>query len=211
MRLSAANLPRVRELELRDGSRVTARPVTPDDRVALQEGFRRLSPESRYRRFLSPMSELSDRLASYLTEIDHHDHEALLAITPDGHAVGVARFVRSREDPQAAEIAVTVADDWQRRGIATGLLEQLSDRAREEGVARFTALMLAENREMLEVMEGLGDVRVTGRDSGTMEVEMALPETGVGAHLLELLRGTAAGRLLAVSPLRNLAGDHPAP
>lgn len=203
MAQSQANLARVRELELRDGSRVTVRPVTPEDKGAIQEGFRRLSPTSRYRRFLSPMAELSNRLADYLTRIDHHDHEALIALAPDDHGVGVARFVRSREDPHAAEMAVTVADDWQGRGLATGLLELLADRAREEGITRFTAMMLAENREMLEVMEGLGEVRVTGHASGTIEVEMALPESGVGAHLRELLRGTAAGRLLAVSFLRS--------
>lgn len=201
----------MRELELRDDSRVTVRPVTPDDKEAIREGFRRLSPTSRYRRFLSPVAELTDRMATYLTEVDHHDHEALLAVAPDGHGVGVARFVRSEEDPQAAEIAVTVADDWQGRGLATGLLELLADRAREEGISRFTALMLAENREMLDVMEALGDVKVVARESGTIDVEMDLPEIGVGAHLRELLRSTAAGRWLAVNPLQRLGGAHGRP
>ena len=204
-RSGGVGLRGVRELTLRDGSSVEVRPMRREDKELLQEGFRRLSPDSRYRRFLSPMPELSDRLAEYLVDVDHHDHEALLATSPRGDAIGVARYVRSTGDERAAEVAVTVADDWQGRGLGTQLLELLADRAREEGISRFTALLLADNREMLDVLEELGDVRVTGRHSGTIEVETELPETGIGAHLLELLRHTAAGRWLAVSPLRNLA------
>ena len=66
-------------------------------------------------------------------------------ITTDGRGVGIARYVRDAEDPQAAEIAVTIVDDWQGRGLGTELLAQLSDRARQEGIRRFTALVAADN------------------------------------------------------------------
>ena len=80
---------------LRDGSRVAIRPVEPDDREMLAEGFGRLSPESRYRRFFTPLPELSERQLNYLTRLDHHDHEALVTVDPvTGECVGVARFVR---------------------------------------------------------------------------------------------------------------------
>jgi len=69
---------------LRDGARVTVRPIRPQDAVALRAGFERLSEESRYRRFLSPMQDLSGSMLRYLTEVDHHDHEALIAVGAEG-------------------------------------------------------------------------------------------------------------------------------
>jgi GNAT superfamily N-acetyltransferase len=143
----------------------------------------------------------------YLTQVDHHDHEALVALTDDGTIVGVARFVRWPRDPEAAEVAVTVADDWQGRGLGTALLGLLVDRARTEGIRRFTALMLATNREMLELLEDLGPVRILERSAGTVEVELTLPRRGTGAHLRELLRGSASGRYeLRPSALADVKG-----
>ena len=108
----------------------------------------------------------------YLTEIDHHDHEALIAFDRQtGDPVGVARYVRSPDDPARAEFAVTVVDDWQRRGVGTALLRRLSQRAREEGIETFTALLLAENHEMRGLLEKLGGFRETTIESGAMEVE----------------------------------------
>ena len=187
-------------LTLRDGSRVTVRPIRPQDAAALRAGFERLSQESRYRRFLSPMAEASSEpMLRYLTEVDHHDHEALIAAGADGTLVGVARSVRSRSDPRVAEMAVTVADDWQGRGLGTALLELLADRARAEGISRFTALVLTSNREMLDLLEGLGPVRLLEREPGTIELEITLPGHGTGPHLRELLRGSASGRYTVVT------------
>src|SRR6476660_3856548 len=88
--LKSASVPR---MMLRDGSRVDVRPIAATDKELIRRGFERLSPESRYRRFLSSMPALDDRALAYLTELDHHDHEALVALDGD-EAVGVARFVR---------------------------------------------------------------------------------------------------------------------
>jgi len=180
------------EATLRDGSRVEVRPVRRSDAELLLRGFERLSEESRYRRFLCSMPELSESMVRYLTNVDHHDHEAVVALDPvTGEGVGVARYVRDAARPERAEAAVTVIDDWQGRGLGTLLLELLAVRAREEGVTRFTALMLASNDEMMELLENLGPVRVIDREAGTVEVEAPLPAGGLSAELRHLLKLTA--------------------
>jgi GNAT superfamily N-acetyltransferase len=179
---------------MRDGSRVVVRPVHPGDRALLLAGFERLGPESRYRRFLAAMTRLTGDFVTYLTDVDHHDHEALAAIDPEtGDGVGVARFVRCRDRPDTAEAAVTVIDDWQGRGVGTALLDLLAERARAEGVVRFTALLLAENRRMLNLLEALGPVHVVDRQSGTVEIEAELPPTGAGRELHGVLGASARG------------------
>jgi RimJ/RimL family protein N-acetyltransferase len=176
--------------------RIEIRPIRPDDRELLAEGVRRMSPESRYRRFFSPMSKLSEQQLTYLTEVDHHDHEALVAVEAGTErGVGVARFVRSQDDPELAEIAVAVADDWQGKGIGSELLHRLTERARDEGVRRFSASIQEENRPMRGLFAELGDVRVTGRAAGAVEVVVDLPDEGIGAALRETLRAAGRGLL----------------
>jgi RimJ/RimL family protein N-acetyltransferase len=178
------------------GERIEIRPIRPDDREALADGLRRLSAESRYRRFFSPLDKLSEQQLTYLTDVDHHDHEALVAVeagTEQG--IGVARFVRSEADPEVAEVAVAVADDWQGQGIGSELLHRLTERARAEGIKRFSGSILEENRPMRELMAELGDVRVTGRAAGAIDVEVDLPAEGIGAALRETLRAAACGLL----------------
>ena len=85
---------------LRDGSRVLIRPVQSTDAPLLADGFARLSATSRWMRFLTPKKELSPAELRYLTDLDHHDHEALGALDHrDGRGVGVARYVRHADDP----------------------------------------------------------------------------------------------------------------
>ncbi|HEY2769864.1 MAG TPA: GNAT family N-acetyltransferase [Solirubrobacteraceae bacterium] len=180
---------------------VEIRPIEPDDKQALREGFERLSERSRYRRFLAPHGTLSAEELRYFTEVDHHDHEALVAIDPEsGEGVGVARYVRLREDPALAEMAVAVLDDWQGQGVGSRLVLELAKRARSEGIRGFTALLLAENNEMLGLMRELGDVHVLESGLGTVNVTVALPETGLG-RIPGLVRALAAGRL---TPARRL-------
>jgi GNAT superfamily N-acetyltransferase len=176
-------------IALRDGSHVRIRQGRRSDRELLLRGFQRLSPESRYRRFLSPMPRLPEATVRHLTNIDHHDHEAMIALDEQGaEALGVARYVRDPERPEAAEVAVTVVDDWQERGLGTLLLEAISARAREEGVRTFTAWMLARNQEMMDLFQHLGPVEVVDREAGTVEIEVAIPTAGVAPELRELLR-----------------------
>jgi GNAT superfamily N-acetyltransferase len=174
---------------LRDGSHVRVRQGRRSDRELLLRGFQSLSPESRYRRFLTPMPRLGETTVRRLTDIDHHDREAMIALDEQGtEALGVARYVRDPERPEAAEVAVTVVDDWQGRGLGTLLLEVISARAREQGVRTFTAWMLAQNQEMMDLFQHLGAVQVVDREAGTVEIEVALPAAGVAPELSELLR-----------------------
>ena len=163
--------------ELSDGSEVEIRPLGPEDKAGLAAGFERLSGLSRYRRFLSPTSHLSAKQLAYLTEVDHHDHEALVAIDPASHnGLGVARYVRSAQNPGEAEFAVAVADDWQRRGLGTALLRQLAERARAEGITRFTGFVLEDNQPMRGLLQSLGEVQQRDARDGTLEVWLDIPE-----------------------------------
>jgi RimJ/RimL family protein N-acetyltransferase len=163
-----------RRVVLRDGSQVLIRPVQSDDAPLLADGFGRLSAESRWTRFMTVKKELSPAELRYFTDLDHHDHEALGALGHgDGRGVGVARYIRSPRDPHAAEIAVTIVDDWQRRGLGTELLAQLSDRARQEGVHRFTALVAADNVAVAGLLRNVCASLVC-RGSGILEYEIAL-------------------------------------
>jgi RimJ/RimL family protein N-acetyltransferase len=163
---------------LRDGFRVLVRPVRSTDTWLLAEGFARLSERSRRMRFLGKKEGLSAGELRYYADVDHHDHEALVALDPAGGRVaGVARYVRDAGDPQAAEIALTIADDWQGRGLGTVLLARLSDRARQEGIGRFTAVVSCDNVPMGMLLRSVDAVE-TYRGFGTVEYEIALMRAG---------------------------------
>jgi RimJ/RimL family protein N-acetyltransferase len=167
-------VPEGRPVVLRDGSAVLIRQVRSTDAPLLADGFGRLSPASRQMRFLGVKKELSAAELRYFTVVDHHDHEALGALDrAGGHGVGIARYVRDADDPQAAEIAVTIVDDWQGRGLGTELLAELSDRARQEGIRRFTALADTDNVAVAALLRNAGAHLVRcGR--GTVEYEITL-------------------------------------
>ena len=98
-----------------------------------------------------------------------------MAVDPiSGSSVGVARYVRDDERRDSAEIAMSVLETWQGRGVGKALLHRLADRAREEGICRFTALMQADNRPMRHVLADLGDPLVLATASGTVELAVDL-------------------------------------
>ena len=171
---AARSQARGKRVMLHDGSKVLIRPVRSGDAPLLADGFARLSPQSRWMRFLGTKTSLSAAELRYFTEVDHHDHEAIGALSAaDGRGVGIARYVRDADDPQSAEIAVTIVDDWQGRGLGTELLARLSDRARQAGIHRFTALVGAENAAMAGLLRKMGACLV-GRGPGTVEYEVSL-------------------------------------
>lgn len=176
------------------------RAIQPGDREAIRTAFARLSERSRYQRFMTTVNELTESQLNYLTEVDHRDHEALVAFDARaGEAAGVARFVRA-EHRGSAEAAVTVIDDWQGKGLGTALCNLLAVRAREEGIERFTAILLASNRQMQEVLSSLGPAQVVSRAAGTIEVEVEIPEVGIGEHMAGVLRVAAGGTVELATP-----------
>src|SRR5947207_5029919 len=177
-------VPEGRSAVLGDGSVVMIRQVRSTDAALLADGFGRLSAASRRMRFLGVKKELSAAELRYLTDVDHHDHEALAAVDrAGGQGVGIARYVRDAGDPQAAEIAVTIVDDWQGRGLGTELLAALSDRARQEGIGRLTALADAGNVAVAALLRNAG-ARLVSRGRGTVEYEIMLARGAEGSEAL---------------------------
>jgi GNAT superfamily N-acetyltransferase len=167
-----------RRTGLRDGTRVLLRQVRPTDRDRLAEGLRLLSPSSRFLRFHADIDELTDRELDYLSRVDHVDHEAIVALDldhPEVPGIGVARYIRDPYERHVAEGAVTVADQYQRRGAGTLLLGALAARARTNGVQVFRNYILEQNQPMLEMLDQLGAPREL-EGTGLWRVDLALPE-----------------------------------
>jgi GNAT superfamily N-acetyltransferase len=151
------------------------RPIEPSDKAALVAAVEQSSDDAIYHRFLNPHGRLTAAELRYFTEVDHRDHEALIAVDPaSGIGVGVARYVRDLERRDSAEIAVSVLEAWQGRGVGKALLRRLADRARAENVSRFTALMLADNRPMRRLLEDLGEPVILATGPGTVELAVDL-------------------------------------
>ncbi len=161
---------------LPDGATVVVRPVQPTDQALLADGFGRLSVRSRRQRFLTVKRELSPAELRFLTDIDHHDHEAIGALdAADGRGIGVARYIRSAPGAVDAELAVTIVDDWQRRGLGTTLLSRLTASARRAGIFAFTALVAADNDAMISFLrKAKAGVELVCNDIETVEYEISL-------------------------------------
>src|SRR5690349_8606190 len=130
---------------------ITIRPLDRSDRGELADAFARLSEDTRRRRFGALAKRLGERDLDELTQLDHHEHEALAAIAPEtGQIVGVARYIGMPGDPGAAEVAVAVDDDWQGHGIGHRLIADLTARARAEGITRLLAHVATENVPVIE-------------------------------------------------------------
>jgi GNAT superfamily N-acetyltransferase len=184
-------------------------PLAPGDRERYLAGLGHASAESLFRRFMTPVTRLTESQLRYLLEVDHRDHEALLAIDEDGgDAVAVARFVRLEGSPAVAESAVIVVDSWQGRGLGKALSAILAERAREVGIARFEATLLLENTAMMGLLESFGPVRTIGHEGAAVVVEVDLPDTGIGEHMEGVLRVAATGAVEPVLPPDEVGLGH---
>jgi GNAT superfamily N-acetyltransferase len=154
-------------VRLDNGTKVVVRPIAPSDKPLLAEGIARLSPRSARFRFLAPKNKLTAAELRYLTEIDFVDHYALVAVRADDpwHAAAVGRWVRERDRPDAAELAIVVEDELQRQGLGTAVVFELAAAARARGIARFTGTALTENVAAARLFRRLApdaEIRVEG-------------------------------------------------
>ncbi|WP_205695835.1 GNAT family N-acetyltransferase [Conexibacter sp. SYSU D00693] len=157
------------------GLQLRVRPIRSADKLLIADGLARLSPESQHRRFLGPKPRLSAKELRYLTEVDHVDHVALVAVREDRPdvVVGVGRWVRDRERPDQAEIAVVIADDLHGLGLGSRLGEALARAAAARGVRRFTATMLADNTAAHRLMARIDEA--LARELATADLPRVAP------------------------------------
>ncbi len=213
---------------LPDGTKVIVRALQPSDIEAMREGFARLSPETRYMRFFSAVTEPSEAALHYLTEVDQHRHVAICAGVEsldlkEEKGIGVARYVRVEGEPHVAEAAVTVVDAYQKRGVGTLLLTELARAALSRGVRVFRGEVLAENHAMLQILESVGakvepvaeSTRPTDSESllgrtsdrprsGSLRFEVTLQPDQPRAGLAGLFRAAASSMS---STLREMFGE----
>ncbi len=198
---------------LDDGTPVSLRHIRPEDAAELRRGFDRLSPSSRYRRFLGSVASLSDKTLHHLTHVDGRDHVAIVAVsraagTGAETGLGIGRFVRTAEDPKVAEAALTVIDDMQGKGLGRVLGIALARAALERGVTRFRGEILTDNAPVRQLLAEVGALVRPGEDGSLVfDVELG-PEDGPAAmarleviargllraassHLVGLIRGLA--------------------
>jgi len=167
----------VERVTLSDGTAVTIRPIRPEDAAIEQEFVRNLSDESRYFRFSDAVRELSPRMLAHLTRVDYERHLALIAVTDQSGReiqLGVARYVAD-PDRKRCEFAIAVADEWQRKGLGSRLMEALIAAARAAGMREMYGEVLAGNPKMLEFATRLGfRARVDESDPRVVRVEKTL-------------------------------------
>jgi RimJ/RimL family protein N-acetyltransferase len=157
---------------LRDGTRVRMRPIRPDDEPRLATLYERLSHDTRYHRFFSVRRRLPPDWVHFLANVDYRARLALVVESPASPEalIAVARYEPSGE-PDRAEVAFVVQDGWQARGLGTILFRQLLAAAQLNGVRRFRAWVLADNRRMLGLIARLAEVTRRSMAQGVVELD----------------------------------------
>ena len=171
--------PLISEVRLGDGTYGQVWPLLPSDRERLREAYEHLSPETRRKRFLSAVPHLTPAMLDQLVDdVDGIDHVALALVVigddHEGEAVGVARMIRYEHEPDAADVAVTVVDEWQGRGVATALLAELM-RQRPTGVTHLVTTVAADNAASLAMLARLGTITATAVEGNRIDVRVDLP------------------------------------
>lgn len=183
------------DVVLRDGATARLRPITPDDAVGLQQMHSHQSETSIYLRYFTYKSELSRKDLERFTTVDHHDRVAFV-ITRGGQILGVGRYDRY-PGTDAAEVAFNISDAAQGRGLGSILMEHLAVAARENGIRRFTAEVLPENRKMLSVFQESGFEVTRHFEDGVVAVEFPIDPTARWRAVVESREHRAEARSLA--------------
>jgi len=167
-------------IRLRDGTDAVVWPLLPSDRETVREQYEHLSPESRSHRFLSGMPEVTEPMLDHLVDdVDGVDHVALVlvALPEDAPEVpaGIGRIIRYPDRPTCADVAVTVREEWQGRGVASALLAALSQ-ARPQGIRQNVTTVAADNTRALALLRRMGAMKVNETVPGVLDVVVDLPE-----------------------------------
>jgi RimJ/RimL family protein N-acetyltransferase len=172
-----------RTVLLRDGTRVRMRPIVADDAPRLVTLYDHLGRDTRYGRFFAVMQRLPPDWARFHANVDYESRLALVVELPEDSntLIAVARYEPSG-DPGVAEVAVVVQDGWQDRGLGTVLFSELLAAAHLNGIERFRAWVLADNRRMLGLIARLSEVSQQSIDRGVVELTFAArPERSPGS------------------------------
>lgn len=193
MRFNSVTIPHAFKFQLKDGSRALFRRIQADDKWLLRDGFRRLSEESRLRRFFMPLNELSEQQLRFFTELDHDQHTAWGAAeldSVDGAGIGVARLIRLDGEPARAEAAFTVVDDYQGTGVGTTLFALMNIAAAHRAIDTLVLDVMDDNGAFIRRLEAWGgEVRERGHGVSHLEVP-------VRTRLSQVPTRTESGRVL---------------
>lgn len=172
-----AETPESGTITLPDGTEVPYRPIAPADQIALQHFHTRLSDRSIHQRFFGPRPWLSDEMAHYFTHLDGIDRFALISLDPTApeEITAVVRFDRE-PGTDRAEYAAVVADHWQGHGLGLALTHRLIAAARRRGVRSFYALVLPENRRMLNLLRDLNLPEHIHHQDGVERIDVTLTD-----------------------------------
>ena len=165
-----------RRVALRDGTRVRMRAIVPEDAPRLVALYERLSLDTRYHRFFSTMRRLPPDWARFLANVDYRTRLALVVESPDDPdaLIAVARYEPAGA-PDTAEVAFVVQDGWQDRGLGSVLFRELLRAAAANGIRRFRAWVLADNRRMLDLIARYGRIEQRTLEQGVVELTFTGP------------------------------------
>tara|TARA_R110000787_G_scaffold51589_2_gene122106 strand:+ start:1144 stop:1866 length:723 start_codon:yes stop_codon:yes gene_type:complete len=202
---------------LKNGASVLVREVTSTDRYLLEIGFAHLSDRARYFRFLGAHKNLTEKELDRFTAANGPNHVAVGALLIDGptpEPIGIARYIRLPDQKHVAEIAITIADQYQHQGLGTLLLGVLSKFARLGEITEFNALVHSENTAMLGLLDQFGGVQTA---LGGEDIEVTFPVSAISVHVpkssadnRETLGGAARAIINRTSAkLRQFVNFHP--
>jgi GNAT superfamily N-acetyltransferase len=161
-----------KHVELPDGHCITLRPVVPEDATRMRRAFEVVDSETIRNRFFTGAAPSDDASIEYLVTVDYGRRLALVAMDAQGASIAIGRY-EATDAPDAAEIAIVVAPDWRRRGVARVVLEALEAPAIANGYERFVALYLPDNKAIEALLTDLG-YRNRKLDGGISTVQKAL-------------------------------------